>query len=220
MSDDIAAISGQLMGYRTLADGGIRVTIDLPTTENKHFHTLFPEVHCQVAVAPLLATALAHQEEHDYGQYARALRLSIFFGVPEVWKATGSDEQFLAWVRTQKCIARSGVPCEPKITPPSEAAHVWRLAAGAGKGIKPPYSAVPLCCLHHKLQHQHGEDAIGGRAYMEKMAQDCRQRWIWSEIKDDIGVASMRDADPKKVIAWCERRNIAQHLPAAFKELT
>lgn len=212
--NDVAAISGQLMSYRTLADGGLRITIDLPTTESDHFHALFKAVHCEVAVAPIRAVALAAQQSEDYGQYARALRLSVFFGIPEVWKATGTDEQFLAFVRTQKCIARAGIPCNG----PVQAAHVWRQRDGFGKGVKGPYAAVPLCAYHHQMQHNSGEDAIGGRAYMEQSAQTMRVKWIWSEIKDDIGVASMRDAEPSKVYQWCEKKGIEKHLPAAFKE--
>lgn len=211
---DIAAIAGQLMSYRTLADGGLRITVDLPTTESKHFHDLFPEVHCQVAVAALKPVDLAAQQPEDYGQYAKALRLSVFFGIPEVWKATGSDEQFLTFVRTQKCCARSGKPCEG----PVQAAHVWRIADGFAKGVKGPYAAVPLCAHHHRLQHNDGEGAIGGRAYMEQQAQQMRVQWIWAEIKDDIGVASMRDAEPAKVFAWCQKKGIERYLPAAFKE--
>lgn len=215
---EIDAIAGMLMSYRTLADGGVRVTIDLPTTESRHFHSLFPEIHCEVAIARLvadIANAQAAESPRDYGQYAKALRLSVFFGIPEVWSAVGTDEQFLAYVRTQKCIARAGVPCNG----PIQAAHVWRLRDGFGKGVKGPYAAVPLCAYHHQLQHNNGEEAIGGRAYMEQMAQECRRRWIWAEIKDDIGVASMRDAEPAKVYAWCEKRGVEKYLPAAFKDV-
>lgn len=210
---DTLAISGQLISYRTLADGGLRITIDLPTTEGGHFHELFPEVHCEVAVAPLkLATSA--QPTVDYGNYAKALWLSVFFGIPEVWAATGTDEQFLAWVREQKCIARSGVACDG----PIQAAHVWRLKDGFGKGVKGPYAAVPLCAGHHRAQHQNGEDAIGGRAYMEQQRYEAVRNWVWSCIKDDVGVVSMRDAEPSKVLAWAEKRGIEKHLPVAYRE--
>jgi hypothetical protein len=217
MSDDIVAIAGQLMSYKTLADGTLRITIDLPEPETDHFHGLFPRVHCEVAIARLARDLPQDQPaaQQDYGQYAKALRLSVFFGIPEVWKATGTDDEFLAFVRTQKCIARAGVPCNG----PIQAAHVWRQRDGFGKGVKGPYAAVPLCAYHHQLQHNNGEGGIGGRAYMEQMAQECRVRWIWSEIKDDIGVASMRDAEPAKVYAWCQKKGIEQHLPAAFKDV-
>lgn len=215
--NDIAAIAGLLMSYKTMADGGLRITVDLPTTESKHFHDLFPEVHCQVAVARMnpvaMSDALEKQPLQDYGQYAKALRLSAFFGIPEVWEAVGSDEQFLAFVRTQKCIARSGTPCDG----PIQAAHVWRLRDDFGKGIKGPYAAVPLCALHHRLQHANSEDAIGGREYMEQMRYETVRRWIWAEIKDAVGVASMRDAEPAKVLAWARTRKIDRYLPAALK---
>jgi len=84
--------------------------------------------------------------------------------------------------------------------------------------VKGPYSAVPLCAGHHRLQHNNGEEAVGGRAYMEQKAQETRVAWIWAEIKDDVGVASMRDAEPAKVYAWCQRRGIERYLPAAFKD--
>jgi hypothetical protein len=209
--DNVTAIAGQLMSYRTLADGGLRVTIDLPLTENSHFHELFKEVHCQVAIAPL---NLATSSPGDYGELAKTLWLSVFFGIAEVWKACGTDEEFLAFVRTQKCCARSGAGCDG----PIQAAHVWRLAAGAGKGVKPPYSAVPLCAAHHRFQHANGEDAIGGRAYMEQQAYEARRNWIWAVIRDDVGVASMRDAEPAKVIAWAQRRGIEKYLPADYRD--
>jgi len=215
--NDLSVIAGQLMSYRTLADGGLRITIDLPTTESSHFHELFPEVHCEVAIArlkPAAAEAAKEQQEEDYGQYAKALRLSVFFGIPEVWSATGSDEQLLDFVRTQKCCARAGTPCDG----PVQAAHVWRLKAGFGKSLKGPYSAVPLCAKHHGLQHAQGEDAVGGRMYMEQQARETRTNWIWFVMKDDIGVASMRDAEPAKVLEWCQKRRVDRYLPAAFKE--
>lgn len=52
MSDQ-AAISGTLAGYKTLADGTLRVTIDLTEFQSRGFHDLFPAVHCFVAIAPL-----------------------------------------------------------------------------------------------------------------------------------------------------------------------
>jgi hypothetical protein len=213
---DIAAVAGQLMGYSTLADGTLRIKIDLPETETKHFHDLFM-VHGQVAVAPMNPVALAAQKSpEEYGENAKALWLSGFFGVPEVWKAAGSDDEFLAFVRTQKCIARNGAH---RCDGPIQAAHVWRLRDGFGKGVKGPYAAVPLCALHHQAQHNSGEDAIGGRSYMEQQRYETVREWVWSVMKDDIGVASMRDAPPIKVLAWAQTKGIEQHLPAVYREV-
>jgi hypothetical protein len=214
---DISAIAGNLNGYRTLADGGLRITIDLPQTESGHFHELFPSVHCPVAVAPLNPVELAkHQEasERKYGKYAQALRKSGFLDWMDVWRATGSDDRFLEFVRTRKCIARSGTPCDG----PVQAAHVWRQRDGFGKGEKGPYAAVPLCALHHRMQHNSGEDAVGGREFMEKKRYDTVTDWIWATIKKDIGVESMADAEPAKVLAWAQKRNVDRFLPAIYRE--
>lgn len=212
---EVPAIAGQLMSYRTLADGSLRVTVDLPETETQHFHTLFPAVHCEVAVAPLRPTEMAAASQTtDYGKLAQELRLSSFLTYLDVWRATGTDAEFLAWVRTQKCVARSGQPCDGLI----QAAHVWRLKDDFGKGVKGDYAAVPLCAFHHQLHHQESEDAIGGREYMEQKRFATVTSWVWAVIKDDLHVASMRDAEPVKVLAWCQRRGIDRFLPDSYRE--
>lgn len=212
---DLKAIAGNINSYRTLADGALRITVDLPETETQHFHSLFPAVHCEVAIAPLRPVQMAASQTTDYGKQAQELRLSSFLGQMAVWKATGTDAEFLAWVRTQKCVARSGKPCDG----PIQAAHVWRLKDDFGKGIKGDYAAVPLCAFHHRLHHQETEDAIGGREYMEKKRYDIVTAWVWSVIKDDLLVASMRDAEPAKVLAWCQKRHIEQYLPESYREV-
>jgi hypothetical protein len=214
--NDVAAIAGSLAAYKTLADGTLRITVDLPETETRHFHELFPAVHCEVAVAPMRPTQLAASQttKGQYGELAKALRLSGFFTYIDVWKATGSDTAFLEFVRTQKCIARSGTPCEP----PIQAAHVWRQKDGFGKGIKGDYAAVPLCAGHHRAQHSSGEDAIGGREYMEHMRFNTVVAWIWHTIKIEIGVESMADAEPAKVLAWAQKRGVDRYLPAEYRD--
>lgn len=212
--NDVAAIAGQLVGYRTLADGALRITVDLPETETQHFHSLFPAVHCEVAVTPLRPVEAAASQTEDYGKFAQELKLSAFTRTLAVWKATGSDDLFLEWVRTQKCVARSGKPCNG----PMQAAHVWRLKDDFGKGIKGDYAAVPLCAFHHQLHHQESEDAIGGREYMEKKRVETVSAWVWAEIKDDLRVASMADAPPGWVHAWAKKRQIEQYLPEVYRE--
>lgn len=213
---DLNAIAGQLVSYRTLADGALRITVDLPETETQHFHSLFPAVHCEVAVAPMrpVQMAASQTKSDDWGKFAQELRLSSFLGQMAVWRAAGSDAQFLAWVRTQKCVARSGKPCDG----PIEAAHVWRLKDDFGKGIKGDYAAVPLCAFHHRLHHQETEDAIGGREYLEKKRYDIVTSWVWAVIKDDLFVASMADAEPAKVLAWCQKRQVERYLPECYRE--
>jgi hypothetical protein len=211
---DLKAIAGNINSYRTLADGALRITVDLPETETQHFHALFPAVHCEVAIAPLRPVQMAASQTVDFGKQAQELKLSGFTRALAVWKAAGSNEQFLAWVRLQKCIARSGQPCDG----PIQAAHVWRLKDDFGKGIKGDYAAVPLCAFHHRLHHQETEDAIGGRQYMEEQRVRTVSDWVWAVVKDDLRVASMRDAEPVNVLAWCQKRGVERYLPESYRE--
>lgn len=58
----------------------------------------------------------------------------------------------LKWLRGCECAVSDGF-CEGRI----EAAHV-RLGTDGGTGLKPSDCyAVPLCSLHHQLQHGKGE---------------------------------------------------------------
>jgi len=47
------AITGVLSGYRTTADGGLKITIELDELQAMKFHELFPQINLTVAVARL-----------------------------------------------------------------------------------------------------------------------------------------------------------------------
>lgn len=56
MNEQIA-ISGILAGYRTTADGGLKITIDLDELQSAKFHEIFPGINLTVAVARLTEDA-------------------------------------------------------------------------------------------------------------------------------------------------------------------
>ena len=100
------------------------------------------------------------QEKGPYGNYWRhvfagtsiqdqQVFLSDYVGILEL---LGTDEHFLDWLRQQDCAIHSE-DCQGQTVP----AHVRRVGKGAGVGIKPAFSAIPLCQYHHEQQHQKGE---------------------------------------------------------------
>ncbi len=101
---------------------------------------------------------------------------------------------------------------------PSEAAHVRRVANGAGTAIKPPYSAITLCSGCHRNQHQHGEDAIGGKDKVDRMRIDSVKEWAWQRMRAIFGVESMREVAPAALLAWAQHRGIDRHLPRSYRE--
>lgn len=153
----------------------------------------------------------------NFGAEAKALRLSSFFRTPAVWKAIGSDSNFLEWLRLQKC-AKCGhqdytgtdtglMRCE--------AAHVRRVKDGSGTSIKPEYSAIPLCHRHHKLQHDKGESALA--IDMDHARLHYVRLWAWESLKQQLGYESWKLVPPIVLKDWAERNNVAQYLPDDYK---
>lgn len=227
MNDDtsvLAAVAGTL---RTMVDGTVRLSIDFSPADRAAVMQLFGEPGSPMAVARLSgesAAAALHKQTiaaggavPAYGEFARELRLSSFFRRPEVWRAVGTDADYRAWLRRQSCAYRSGViGCEGG----SEAAHVRRVADGAGTGIKPEYSAIPLCAGHHRIQHSHGEGALGGRQWFDKQRIEYLVQWCWETLKTHLGHESWAEVPPRRLCDWAVEHDVFRFLPEAHRELT
>lgn len=50
-----AAVSGTITGYKTLADGTLRITVDLDEPQAARYHEFFHGLHLEVAIARLQA---------------------------------------------------------------------------------------------------------------------------------------------------------------------
>jgi hypothetical protein len=158
-------------------------------------------------VFDLLLAEPAGGQPVRHGAAAESLRLSGFCRRQEVWRALGTDAEFLEWIRTQPCAAPgmgARSPCSGDVV----AAHVRRIADGAGTGIKPEYSAIPLCDAHHRAQHQHGESRIAPREVWEDVRMRTVESWAWDRLRSVMGVSSMADADPADVRRWAESHGL------------
>ena len=155
--------------------------------------------------------ALEPKPKGDYGKQSETLWKSGFTRAPAVWRALGTDAEYLAWIRQQAC-------CVCGTTQQIEAAHVRRIADGAGVGVKPDnFSAVPMCHRHHEDQHQHGESAHGGKEWFDKQRINHVSRWAWVALKQQIGVESMTHADPIEVQEWAKAHGVEQYLPIEYR---
>lgn len=159
---------------------------------------------------PIVAAKL----EHPYGKQAAELYRNGFFLVPVVLRAIGTDEEFLEWVKQHPCCAASAISqCEGDVV----AAHVRRVANGAGTGIKPEYSAVPLCNLHHSLQHQKGESALGGKDWFDAQRVRFVQKWAAHKLAGHFAEGSIGDVEPCMVRAWAEATVVTAWLPTVYR---
>ena len=225
----MTAIAAQIASVRSLVDGSMRISIDLPI-ESTPLWVL--RIGQAVALAPLdpdvidKSGAVQTQEgqpaitaepsgapRHRFGQEAKALRLSGFCGVPEVWKALGPDKDFLLWLRTRPCAASHLGNCAGDVV----AAHVRRIANGAGVGIKPEYSAIPLCHFHHSLQHQKGEESLWQKETSDRLRIDALYDWSWQRLRKIFEVDHIYDLEPARLYSWATLHGVESQLPACYR---
>ena len=103
----------------------------------------------------------------------------------------GTDKQFLKWITFQPSVIDGtynqydpdrNIPC-----------HVRRLTGGAGLGIKPPFSAVPMTDEQHRIQSNHGERA-------------CLEAFNYIFLDDDNAQIWFEEKRDEMVEKWIEHR--------------
>ncbi len=155
-------------------------------------------------------------EKGPYGEYWKKLMagwnvegehvfLTDFTSVLEL---LGTDTNFLGWLHQEPCCV-VGSRHDGDIV----AAHVRRVNKGAGQGIKPKFSAVPMCDGHHRLQHSQGESAVGGREFFDKQAQNYRAKWFFLLLKQKFGVDSLTHLKPQDFLDWLHENEKIKYLP-------
>lgn len=230
----VIAYQGEMMlaGWTESHNGGRKVTFWLPDDTPEHpfkaftakagkvagqrFAVVFVQIddneqpviqqHAPAEAQPAPATK-------PYGNYAAILHKEGFFYIRPVLKAIGNDEEYLAWLRTRKCCVRESGYCHGDIV----AAHVRRVANGSGAGIKPPFSAVPMCDGHHQVQHQKGESAFGGKDFFDNKLGYYLDLWASRKLANDLGYESMGYVPPETVKAWALENDLMQYLPGVYK---
>lgn len=220
-----AAISATRRGIRELADGTIRVQVDIDPPYRADFHKLFPEIGMPVAIAPLAPDFEQSQEPgDDFGDEAALLHRSGFFYVQEVLKALGTDDDFREWVQRQpSCLTgkfSEYVDGEGRCV----AAHVRR-SGESGTAFKAEYACVPLTDEEHQWQHQHGEsdclrryrhpqgDHEEGKEWFDKQRNKYVQQWGHQRLCQILGLESLKMASCSSLIAWAETQGVEKYLP-------
>lgn len=142
-----------------------------------------------------------------------------FFQSPKVLRVLGLDAELLQWLRHQVCWHCG----KQDMTVDSDgvehfyvqAAHVRRVSAGAGTGIKPPYSAIPLCSTCHSIQHAVGESGIAPREWWDVNAAKAREEWGHERLRNEFGVRSMSaEVGADLLWSWLESKDLHRYLPA------
>lgn len=211
-----SAVTGTRKQIKEMADGTIRVSIDVDPDCKKLFMTEFGEIDTKVAIALMKSESRVRQEKEDSGKMAQALHVSGFFLAPLVCMALGSDDQFLSWIKEHDFSATGKAELiDDQIVP----AHVRRVANGSGTGIKPPYSAIPLLNSEHQLQHQKGESAIAPREQWDKWRNQYLTDWCKSRMYQIFGIETLKDLDQFEFNRWARENNVIQHVPVMWRKV-
>ena len=232
MTDDIrgdemaekAAFLGSTARAQTMADGSLRVTVDLSPADAVGAFTAFGSPGSPVALARVKDEVAveegrpkANKPKGPFGKFAQKLVQSHFFRSPDIWAGIGTDEEYLNWVKCQPS-AKSGEfseypdDGEPYCIP----AHVRRVEYGSGTAIKPPYSAIPLTNDEHQLAHQKGDSAIGDEDWWAAQRIKYVEKWAYLTLKSKMGYDSYTDMAPHRLVAWAKQRELTHYLPLAY----
>jgi hypothetical protein len=160
------------------------------------------------------------KQKGPFSENAKRLRLSSFFRTPTVWRAIGTDEEFLEWVRACKsgCVAKRTSEATGECSGEVVAAHVRRVADGAGVGVKPKYAAVPLCARHHALQHAQGESAVAPKEQWDKWRIETVAEWAWQTLKASFGYDSWANVPPERLALWCKEHLLEREYDRTMAE--
>ncbi len=223
--DDPAAIMGYSSKASTLADGTLRLQIDIPPKDAQLAFRMFGTPHSPVGMARLTDEIAVEtdrpklNEKGEFGKYARALVLSGFFKEPKIWECLGSDEDYCKWLRNQKSACSGEQDHDPDTgelfcVP----AHYRRVERGSGTAIKPKFSAIPLTNMEHQTQHNHGHNEIGPDEWWEGQCLKYASQWAYETLKKRLNYDSYTDIAPHRIVSWCEQRALEDYLPAMFRD--
>lgn len=223
----MSAVQATVSKFMSLADGTLRLQVDIHQTDTAAALSLLCEVGRTVAVAALAdsdaeeleeeAAAQEYQEnecDNNAGKLMQALYRAGWFHAPKVLNALGKDAMFLQWCRQQpNCWACNGHGLEDN---PIVAAHYRKVASGAGTSIKPPYSAIPLCKLCHDKQHQHGYSVISPAGWWEEKVAKSRQDWGHERMRGIFQTTSMTAVPAQAVVEWALEHELNSLIPAEY----
>lgn len=243
----MSAIQGTVTKFLSLADGTLRIQVDVHHGDTSTALSLLCEVGTTVAVARL-AEDRTDQERYDSvtvtgsgrqvdaesdepapaavgptrdpltGKVMKHFYTSGFFQSPKVCRALGVDAEFLQWLRHQRCWKCDKVDMGEGGIEFVQAAHVRRINAGSGTSIKPQYSAIPLCSECHSIQHAVGESAIAPPEWWAEKAARARQEWGHQKLRWHLGVDSISaEVSVGDLWDWLTESDLLNFVPAKVR---
>jgi len=258
----VSAIQGTITKFASLADGTLRLQVDVHHGDTSAALGLLCEVGTTVALARLVEeqtdqerydsvtttgsgrqvddeeeearppinstpTAVGSKRDPLTGQILKHFYMGGFFQSPKVLRALADsdhgDIDFLLWLKSQVCwhCGKQEMHIDEATGTTHffvQAAHVRRVSAGAGTGIKPQFSAIPLCDACHTIQHAVGESGIAPREWWEEKAAKARQEWGHQRLREVFATDSVSaTVSVDDLWAWLKSKDLLNYVPAKVR---
>lgn len=237
----MSALQATVTKFFSLADGTLRIQVDVHHRDSHEALTLLCEVGAQVAVARLVEEQTEQQrydrvtttgsgrqvdEEPTPAKGKDPLTGTImshfyrtgFFQSPKVLKTLGLDAELLQWLRGQVCWHCGKQDRGEDGQFYVQAAHVRRIAAGSGTSRKPPYSAIPLCSTCHGIQHAVGESGLAPSEWWESNAAKAREEWGHMKLREAFATDSISaNVAVDDLWTWLRTNDLLNYVPAKVR---
>lgn len=228
----MTAIQGNVTKFSSLADGTLRLQVDVHQGDTGEALSLLCQVGRVVVLAALkdgipgtpadrtsggLSQDVSSNVPDDdtgepgSGKLMQALYRCGWFHATRVLEVLGHDAEFLQWCRAQPVCWCCGNPGT------IQAAHYRKVGDGAGTSVKPPYSAIPLCVPCHQKQHANGYSVLGTTPWWEEKVAQARQDWGHQEMRLLFETESMTAVPVSWVLTWAEEQELIDLIPREFK---
>lgn len=158
------------------------------------------------------------EPQHPYPEVPSYLHQSGFFRAPPVWEVIGPDSDYRVWCQNRPCCICGAFDYDPNTgLTQTEYAHVRRSHdASSGVAHKPEYAGLPMCHEHHRMQHDHGESALGRD--LEKLAIRYLEAWAHQKLSERLGVLSLKDLSHQEMADWAWQAGVYAFLPSEIKK--
>ena len=206
-----AAVSGTRRAMKEMADGTLRVQIDIDPPQKKAFLELFPNIDMAVGLAPLkLSPDLLVEAKKEPNYFARDLMRDGYFYALRLWLAmhdcgSYTMQQHKAYIETLACCGQAFHPhqCNGDIV-----LHHAHRAEDAAAGDRQPenpqkaphYFGVPVCHTAHTWIHTQADRETKRliREYAIKLTADQMK----AALKRHLKITSLSDITPEMLKAF------------------
>ena len=224
----MSAVAGTRNRMREMADGSIRVEIDISESDRRLFLELFPVIGQPVALAPLVTEQViksrlaANQKteepkaepEKSSGSNRLAMRMhsSGWFRNPALWDVLVNQDAHKAWVMTLPCCrseSKGLIYCSGDVV-----AHHCNSAALPSRGGRghesrkvPHWYTVPLCHFHHQTWAHESITRQEREALLERAVQLTSSR-AKEFFKERLQISSLSEITEQQVTEFCDQFSI------------